>query len=66
MTRAEYEEEIVKGLNGARFGTCQELIKVFGRTDRKYFKKTILNGVDMVPGTKLYCVKDIVDKTFGG
>ena len=64
MDRQGCEREIIKGLDGARFGTIAELMKVFGYKDRASFKASIIGDVEPVPGTHRYCVKDIVDAIY--
>lgn len=64
MTKREFEDEVLKGLQGARFGTLTQFMRTMGKKDAKHFRAKYMYGVPKVGNSKLYSVKDFVDVNY--
>ena len=64
MTKREFEDEVLKGLQGARFGTLTQFMRTIGKKDAKHFRAKYMDGVPKVGNSKLYSVKDFVDVNY--
>jgi len=64
MSKREFEEEVLKGLHGARFGTLTQFMRTMGKRDAKHFRLKYMDGVPKIGNSKLYSVKDFVDANY--
>ena len=64
LTKREFEDEVLKGLQGARFGTLTQFMRTMGKKDAKHFRAKYMDGVPKVGNSKLYSVKDFCDVNY--